>query len=86
MWPYMSSFSITNIPGAFQSAQLGIQRGLSGLDRDAQAVAGGAATDDVGALTGALVDALQQRLAVEASARMLSTADKTLGSLIDVTV
>jgi hypothetical protein len=32
----------------------------------------------------ALVDALQQRVAVEASARMLSTVDQTVGTLIDV--
>jgi hypothetical protein len=91
----MSSFSISNIPGAMQSAQLGIQRGLSGLNRDAQVVADGVgvngagatgadASGDIGSLTGALVDALQQKLAVEASARMLSTVDKTLGTLIDV--
>jgi hypothetical protein len=93
----MSSLSINNIPGAMQSAQLGIQRGLSGLNRDAQVVANGLgggtngvtgdgvdASGDIGALTGALVDSLQQKLLVEASARMLSTVDETLGTLIDV--
>jgi hypothetical protein len=38
------------------------------------------------ALPDALVDAQQRRLAVEASARMLATADQTLGALIDVRV
>jgi hypothetical protein len=76
----MSSLSISSIPGAWDSAQAGIQRGLSGLDRDAQTIANGS-TD---AATGALVDSLQQRVAVEASARMLSTVDQTLGTLIDV--
>jgi hypothetical protein len=111
----MSSLSINNIPGAMQSAQLGIQRGLSGLNLDAQVVANGLgggtngvtgaqrrespeapavrrwetgngvdASGDIGALTGALVDSLQQKLLVEASARMMSTVDKTLGTLIDV--
>jgi hypothetical protein len=79
----MSINSVSGIPSAFQSAQSGIRRGLAGLDQDAQVVAGGV-SGDVGALTGALVDALQQRVAVEASARMLSTVDQTMGTLIDV--
>jgi hypothetical protein len=79
----MNSISISGIPSAFQSAQSGISRGVAGLDQDAQVVAGGV-SGDVGALTGALVDALQQRVVVEASARMLSTVDQTVGTLIDV--
>jgi hypothetical protein len=80
----MSSMAISNIPSAMQSAELGIQRGMSGLNRDAQVVADGNIADNTDAMTGALVDSLQQKLVVEASARMLSTADKTLGTLIDV--
>jgi hypothetical protein len=81
----MSSLSLTGIPSVLQSAQLGIRRGLSGLDRDAQVVANGnIASDGADGVVGALVDSLQQRLLVEASARMLSTADQTLGTLIDV--
>jgi hypothetical protein len=79
----MSSLSISSIPNAFQSAQLGIRRGLAGVDQDAQVVANGVG-GDVDAVAGALVDALQQRLLVEASVRMLSTADQTLGTLVDV--
>jgi len=79
----MNSISISGIPSAYQSAQNGISRGMAGIDQDAQAVAN-EASGGVGALTGALVDALQQRLQVEASARMLSTVDKTVGTLIDV--
>ena len=82
----MSTLSISsNIPSALSSAQLGIRRGLSGLDRDAQAVAAGdVASDATDAVTGALVDSLQQQLLVEASARMLVTVDQTLGTLVDV--
>ena len=77
--------AISNIPSPMQSAELGIQRGMSGLNRDAQVVANGnIASDNTDAMTGALVDSLQQKLVVEASARMLSTVDKTLGTLIDV--
>ena len=79
----MSSLSISSIPNAFQSAQLGISRGLAGIDRDAQVVANGVG-GDVDAVAGALVDALQQRLLVESSVRMLSTVDQTLGTLVDV--
>ena len=86
--PYdlMSSLSISSsIPSAAQSAQLGIRRGLAGIDQDAQAVANASGTSGgVDGVVGALVVSLQQRLAVEASAKMLSTVDKTLGSLIDV--
>ena len=82
----MSSLSISSIPGAWDSAQAGIQRGLSGLDRDAQTIANGSASGNTDAAIGALVDSLQQRLAVEASARMLSTVDQTLGTLVDVKV
>jgi hypothetical protein len=80
----MSSLSISSIPSAFQSAQLGISRGQAGLDQDAQVVANGGAAGNDDAVTGALVDALQQRLLVEASVQMLSTADQTLGTLVDV--
>jgi hypothetical protein len=81
----MSSMAISSVPGAMQSAELGIQRGLSGLNRDAQVVAGAnVAADNTDAMTGALVDSLEQKLLVEASARMLSTVDQTLGTLIDV--
>jgi hypothetical protein len=79
----MISLSISSIPSALQSAQLGIRRGLAGIDQDAQVVANGVSGDS-DAVAGALVDSLQQRLMVEASARMLSTVDQTLGTLVDI--
>jgi hypothetical protein len=79
----MSSLSISSIPNAVQSAELGIRRGLAGIDQDARVVANGM-SGSVDAVADALVDSLQQRLLVEASAQMLSTADQTLGALIDV--
>jgi hypothetical protein len=83
----MSSIpALADIPGALQSAQLGISRGMNGVARDAQTVADSimipAGTDSI---PGALVDSLQQKLLVAASARMMSTVDETLGTLIDVT-
>ena len=84
----MSSFSI---PGsgysALQNAQQGMSRGMSNFARDEQVVAqSGLTSQSVGsnAVTGALVDAQQQALDVEASARAFSIADQTLGTLLDV--
>lgn len=71
---------------ALQYAQLGISRGMANLDRDSQAVAQGIVSSggDSDAVTGALVDAQQQALNVEASAKALSITEQTLGALIDV--
>ena len=81
----MSSMMINSTASAMQSALQGIQSGMSGLNRDAQAVAGTSASGDLGVTTNALVDSIQQKATVEASVAMLSTADKTIGSLLDVT-
>ena len=76
---------LADMPDALQSAQLGIRRGLNGLARDEQTVADSlAAPGGTDSLTGALVDLLQQKLIVAASARMMSTVDDTLGTLIDI--
>ena len=83
----MSSLpTLAQIPSALQSAQLGISRGMNGLARDEQTVADSLSTPaGTDSLSGALVDSLQQQQLVEASARMMSTADQTLGTLLDVT-
>jgi hypothetical protein len=72
---------------AIQNAQLGISRGMANVSRDEQVIAQNptALSDNANAFTGALVDAQQQALNVEASARALSIADQALGSLLDVT-
>ena len=74
---------MSNIADAAQSAQLGIARGISGLNKDALVVAQ-SVTGSAGDLTAALVDALQQKLAVEASAKVLAVSDHMLGSLVDL--
>ena len=76
---------IGSLLGAFASARAGIERGLSGLNRDANEIARAniGAPNGIETVTGALVDSLQQRLLVQASARMMSTADRTLGTLLD---
>lgn len=71
--------SLSGIGGsALQYAQLGISRGMANVARDAQAIAGG---DDP---TAPLIDASQQKLNVEASAKALEIASQTLGTLINI--
>ena len=64
--------------GALQYAQQGISRGMANVAQDAQAIASGVDP------TGALVDASQQKLSVEANARMLEIASQTMGTLINI--
>jgi hypothetical protein len=79
----MSSVSgIGGGSGALQYAQLGITRGMARVAQDAQTVANSSATGSDP--THALLDAHQQALNVEASARAFSIADKTLGTLLDI--
>jgi hypothetical protein len=72
----MNAMSQTN--SAISSATYGINTGLSNLSNDAQAVASN------GPDVGAMVDASQQRIAIEAAAKTLAVANQTLGSLIDL--
>jgi hypothetical protein len=74
---------ITSIPGASQSAQLGIARAIQAQNLDAQSVAQ-SVTGMGGDPTDALVDSLQQKLSVEANAKVLSTSDQMLGTLLDI--
>jgi flagellar hook protein FlgE len=80
----MNALSLmSNIPDAAQSAQLGIARGIGELNKDAQLVAQ-SVSGSGGDLTAALVDSLQEKLSVEASARVLAVSDQMLGTLIDI--
>ena len=71
---------------AIQNALSGINRGIAGVNQDAAIVASnGLNAGGIGdAVTNALLDAQQQLLSVEASAKALSITDQTLGTLIDV--
>jgi hypothetical protein len=76
----MNGFSpVGSGSSALQNALVGIDRGMTRLARDQQAIALGG-----DAVTGALIDAQQQKLAVEASVKALSITDQTLGSLLDI--
>jgi hypothetical protein len=74
---------MSNIPDAAQSAQLGIARGIGRLNEDTQVVAQ-SVTGSGGDLTAALVDSLQEKQSVEASARVLAVSDQMLGTLVDI--
>lgn len=75
----MSSIcGIGGASGALQYAAQGISRGMANVAQDAQAVAGGADP------TAPLIDAGQQKLNVQASAKALEIADQTLGTLINI--
>jgi hypothetical protein len=69
-----------------QNAVTGIDRGTAGVSQDAQIVASnGLNAGGIGeAVTNALIDAQQQLLSVEASAKALSITDQALGTLIDL--
>jgi len=75
----MNSFSAIG-SSAVQNAQLGISRGMANLSRDQEIVAQGLD----GPVTDALIDAQQQKLAVEASVKALAITDQTLGTLLDI--
>ena len=72
---------MNSIPG---SAVAGINSGLASLATDAQLVAQSVSPQqDALALVNAIVNSLDARLSVEANAKVLSTANQTIGSLID---
>jgi hypothetical protein len=67
------------------SALSGINSGLANLAQDAQVIAQSVTTSgDTDSMTNALVDSLQQQLGIEASAKVLSAENQTVGTLIDV--
>lgn len=78
--------SIGSGSSAIQNALSGINRGIAGINQDAAIVASNGlnAGGSGDAVTNALLDAQQQLLSVEASAKALSITDQALGSLLDV--
>lgn len=71
---------------ALNSSLLGIQKGLSGLRKNAADIArAGSAEGGVttGQLTTSIVGLKESELQVKASARVLETVNETIGSLFD---
>jgi hypothetical protein len=72
-----------NLPSAIQSASAAINRGVTAVNRDAAVVAS-SSIEKPGDVLPALIDSRQQQLYVQAAARLMSTADQMLGTLIDI--
>lgn len=68
------------------SAMLGIQRGLDGLRKDASEIASADQLNNAGQgtdLEGAIVSLNQNKVQVQASAKVVSALDEVIGGLID---
>lgn len=74
------------ISSALGNALHGIQKGLTGMDKNAAKIASAKAFDSQNPADVAqpLVDMQNNRLQVEVSAKVLKAVDATIGSLIDV--
>jgi hypothetical protein len=74
------------ISSALGNALHGIQKGLTGMDRNAAKIASVEAFNSQNPtdIAQSLVDMQNNRLQIEASAKALKTVDATIGSLIDV--
>lgn len=73
------------VNAAYNNGLLGIQRGMQGLDRNAAEIAGAAGdqsgpTQDV---VDPLVESKSHQAQAEASAKVVQTADETLGTILD---
>jgi hypothetical protein len=75
--------SIAAIPSARQSATSAIQRAGKAVDQDAAVVANSSAVESPDTLN-ALVDSRQQLLYTRAAAKIISTSDAMMQSLLDI--
>jgi len=65
----------------------GIQRGLDGMRKNASEIASADQLNKAGkdtSLVGSLVDLEQNKMQVQASAKVVSAVDEVLGSIIDL--
>jgi hypothetical protein len=74
------SLSINSAPSIVQSASTMLSRAASSLSSASATVASGTDVNDV---LPAVIDARQQLLYTQAAAKMISTANAMMGSLID---
>ena len=74
------------ITSALGNALYGIKKGLTDLDRNAAKVASADTFNSQNPtdIAQPLVDIQNNRLQVEASAKVMKTVDETIGSLIDI--
>ena len=74
------SLSISSVPNVFQSASTAISRATSALSDASATVASATSASEI---LPAMIDARQQLLYTQAAAKMISTANAMMGSLID---
>ena len=74
------SLSINSAPSIVQSASTILSRAANAVSSAAATVASGTSVND---MLPAMIDARQQLLYTQAAAKMISTANAMLGSLID---
>ena len=74
------------ISAALGNALNGIQKGLTGVDKNAARIASADAfnSPNPADVAQSLVDMQSNRLQIEASAKVVKTLDETLGTLLDV--
>jgi hypothetical protein len=74
------------IPSALSSALYGIQKGLTGMDKNAAQIAGADAfnSQNPTALANSLVELQNNRMQVEVSAKVMKSLDDTIGTLLNV--
>jgi len=74
------------ISSALSSALYGIQKGLTGMDKNAAKIASADAfnAQNPTAVAQPLVDMQSDRLQVEVSAKVMKTVDETIGTLLDI--
>ncbi len=74
------------ISSALGNALYGIQKGLTGMDKNAAKIASAESfnSQNPADIAQPLVDMQNNRLQVEVSAKIMKTVDTTIGSLIDV--
>lgn len=80
----MNVTSAANTFDALRLGRAGINRALTGLTRDAAAVAAATAPDNTMDVATALIDSKQQQRLAQVSARVVTAADEMLGTLLDV--
>ena len=75
------------IGSVLNNGVVGIQKGLSNMNRASAEIAQvGSSEDPASDLTQSAVSLLESKLQVQASAKVLETAGKTMGSIIDIEV
>lgn len=75
------------IGSVFGNGVMGVQKGLGTLNKaSAQIALVGVSDDPTGDITKGAIGLMQGKLQVQASAKVLETANKTIGSIIDIEV